>query len=511
VDRLAGWVSGRVVGVDPGAPVLVGPEVVIDSRTAHPGALFVALVGEHSDGHRHVAGAAAAGAAASLVRHEVPGGSVQVVVPDPVVALADLGRAVLADARAEQGGSGPRPPLRVVGVTGSSGKTSVKDLLGQLLAGVGPTVAPQGSFNNEIGVPLTAIRVEPDTRFLISEMGARGVGHIAYLCAITPPDVAVVLNVGQAHLGEFGSAEITAQAKGELVGALGRGPVSRHRFAVLNASDPRVAAMADRSDAAVIWFADARADADPGGDRAVWATEVTSDDHDRAEFVLHLRTPDGTSTDPVRLQLSGRHQVANALAAAGAALACGLTGDQIADGLSSARAVSHWRMEITERSDGTTVLNDAYNANPDSMAVALDSLAAIGARRRRPTAAVLGDMLELGAGSAQAHHELGRSVHEHGVGLLVTVGELAHGIADGAVAAGLPADRVLVVQDKTGLADRLAGVINPGTVVLVKASRGMGLETVARALLGSPGGTPAVEANTSADVTAAATRSVSSP
>ena len=489
VERLADWVGGRLVGVEPAVAtdVVAGPDVLIDSRVVSPRSLFVALAGDHSDGHAYVAAAHAAGAAAALVDHAIVGAGPQIVVPDPIAALAELGRAVLADVRARQHAE-QRAELRVIGITGSSGKTSVKDLLAQVLSRVAPTIAPLGSFNNEIGVPLTASRVDSATRFLISEMGARGIGHIRYLCQITPPDVAVVLNVGQAHVGEFGSADRTALAKGELVEALGTGPASEDRYAVLNATDERVAAMAARTSAKVIWFVDPAHTGpddspDPPQPYVVWASGVTADDADRARFTLHLRTPAGSGEHPVTLGVSGRHQVANALAAAGAALACGLTGAQIATGLTAAVAVSHWRMEIAERPDATVVLNDAYNANPDSMAAALDTLVAIGRRRSRPTAAVLGGMLELGATSASAHEDLGRRVHELGIGQLVTVGDLAAGIADGAVAAGMASDQVLMVQDKTGLADRLVALLGAGTIVLVKASRGMGLETVAAELL----------------------------
>lgn len=510
LSRLAEWVDGRVVGLDlagDGADSLVGPDVQIDSRQLTDRALFVALVGEHSDGHTYVARAHAAGAAAALVARELPAGGPQIVVDDPVAALADLGRAVLAQVRTTQQTQG-RPPLQTIAITGSSGKTSVKDLLAQLLEPVGTTVAPHGSFNNEIGVPLTASRVEPGTRFLISEMGARGIGHIRYLCDITPPEVAVVLNVGQAHVGEFGSADVTALAKGELVEALGTGSAATGRTAVLNASDHRVRAMAGRTDAPVIWFTDDCATheltGDPtldpalgcAGDRSVWTEDVTTDEADRPSFTLHLRTGShrdtGTEAYPIMLQLTGRHQVANAAAAAAAALACGLTGPQIAAGLGAARSVSRWRMEIVERPDGLVVVNDAYNANPDSMAAALGTLATIGARRGLPTAAVLGDMLELGGSAAAAHRAVGELVHRLDIGLLVTVGDLAHGIADGAVAAGLPSERVVVVQDEAGLGDRLVDVIGAPTVVLVKASRGMALETVAEALLGHTGGSRSV-------------------
>ncbi|MGI8769198.1 MAG: UDP-N-acetylmuramoyl-tripeptide--D-alanyl-D-alanine ligase [Propionibacteriaceae bacterium] len=470
LGQVADWVDGRVVG---SPETVVGPDVLIDSRAVTPNAFFVALPGEHVDGHAYVGSALAAGAGAALVQRDTSTGPL-VVVHDPLAALAALGRTVLAEA------SG----LTVIGVTGSSGKTSVKDLLAQLLVPAGATVAPYGSFNNEIGVPLTATRVGPGTRFLISEMGARGVGHIRFLCQIAQPDVAVVLNVGQAHLGEFGTPEVTAQAKGELVEALGRGSQSAGRVAVLNADDHRVAGMADRSDAAVIWCA---VGSDPGGDRAVWAAAVTSDDLDRHSFELHLRHAGGTEQHPVGLQQPGRHKVANAVAAAGAALACGLAGGQIAAGLASAHVASRWRMELTERADGAMVLNDAYNANPDSVRAAVRTLAVLGRRGGRRTIAVLGDMLELGPDGAAAHRAVGALVHELGIDRLITVGPLSGAIADGALDAGLGGDRVTVVQDKEVAGELVAGELGPEHVVLIKASRGMGLETIADRLLRAEG------------------------
>lgn len=264
--ELAQWVSGRVIGP---AQLLLGPQVVIDSREAGPGALFVALPGERVDGHDFVPAAVAAGAAAVLVERELPLPVAQVVVADTALALADLGRALVAEAAT--GG------MVSIGITGSSGKTSTKDLTAQVLAAKGVTVAPVGSFNNEIGVPLTATRIDPETRFLVSELGARGEGHISWLCDVVRPQVGVVINVGHAHLGEFGSVAGIASAKGELVAAL-----PSLGWAVLNADDAQVAAMADRTSARVAAFSSY---GEPKlGVQRVWASGTAPDSRQRFGF-----------------------------------------------------------------------------------------------------------------------------------------------------------------------------------------------------------------------------------
>ena len=249
--------------------------------------------------------------------------------------------------------------LLTLAITGSSGKTSTKDLLGQVLATAGPTVSPPGSYNNDIGLPLTVLSADEQTRFLVLEMGARGIGHIARLCRVARPRVGVVLNVGSAHLGEFGSPEGIAAAKGELVEAL-----AEDGTAVLNADDPRVIGMAPRTVARVSPPAGART---PRSGRS----GSTLDEAARARFTLAA----GGEEHPVALQVVGEHQVANALSAAGAALAAGMTPAEVASALSAAGPRSRWRMEVSRRDDGVTVVNDAYNANPESMRAALAALA----------------------------------------------------------------------------------------------------------------------------------------
>jgi len=464
LDELARATDGRLVrAADPGARV--GPDVVIDSRRATPGSVFVAIPGERVDGHDYLDAAASGGAAAALTAREVDADLAQVVVDDPVAALQRLARHTVDAGHA--GG------LVVVGVTGSSGKTSTKDLIGQVLGRFGATVVPPGSFNNEIGAPLTACRVDGATRFLVAEMGARGIGHVRALTEVTPPDIGAVLNVGHAHVGEFGSVEGIAQAKGELVEAL-----DADGWAVLNAADPLVAAMASRRRARVAWFADA---GEPeGGDLRVWASDVVADDLQRFSFTLHA---DGavTGSEPVALGVLGRHNVANALAAAAVALAAGCDLPGVAEALTSARPQSRWRMELVTRADGLAILNDAYNANPDSMAAALTSLAGLRRDGGRVVAAV-GDMLELGDTSAQAHRAVGELAARLGVDEVLAIGAFGNHVIDGVAAGG---GRGQYLEGKDELTRHLRASLGPRDVVLVKASRGLALETVAEALAGA--------------------------
>ncbi len=461
---------------------LVGPadvvidKVVIDARQATPGALFVAIAGERVDGHDFAEQARVNGAVAVLGTRETDADLAHLVVDDAVAGLSALARGVVAEAIADG--------LTTIAITGSSGKTSTKDLLAQVLEAAGPTVSPVGSFNNEIGVPLTACGVEDDTRFLVSEMGARGLGHIAWLCSIVPPRVGMVLNVGHAHLGEFGSAEGIAQAKGEIVEGL-----PAEGWAVLNADDHRVAAMATRTAGRIAWFT--RSDEPlpheplPDGvrcDLVVRAVDVHADALQRSRFTLEVVRNGATERHEVSLRVLGDHQVSNAIAAAAAAIAAGVEPQIVTRALSAATTRSHWRMELTERADGAAVLNDAYNANPDSMAAALHTLGGIATARRAtdPCAraiAVLGDMLELGDDAPALHAEVGRLAAEVGVDEVVAVGEYAEQIAGAARDAGIEA-RALPRQEVSG-----SLALGPADVVLVKASRGLALETVADELV----------------------------
>jgi len=432
LDEVALVTGGRLVNADP-TVVVTGP-VEYDSRAVSPGGLFVAFVGEQVDGHDYAADVLAAGAAGVLGTRDtgLPG----VVVEDPLVALARLARVVVSRL----------PDLTVVGLTGSSGKTTTKDFIGQLLSRLGPTVAPAGSLNNELGYPYTVLKATPETRFLVLEMGARGVGHIRYLAQVAPPRIGVVLNIGTAHLGSFGSPEGIALAKGELVEAVPLAGV-----AILNADDPLVAGMADRTSARVVTFGEA-----DGAD--LRATDVRLDERGRAAYSLAGRA--------VRLAVIGRHQVSNSLAAAAVAHEAGLSLDDIAAALGEIGIRSSRRMDVFERTDGVTVIDDSYNANPSSMSAALRALATLGQGRR--TVAVLGYMAELGDFEVAGHQQVGRLAAELGVDRLIAIADAAP-VLDGAATVTGWTGAPVAVKDQAGAIAALH--LRPGDVVLVKGSR----------------------------------------
>jgi UDP-N-acetylmuramoyl-tripeptide--D-alanyl-D-alanine ligase len=459
--EVADAVGGRVhdpAGDGAAGEVRVTGAPFLDSRAVEVGGLFVAVQGERVDGHEYATAAVAGGAAAVLAGRPVDAPAV--VVDDQVAALGRLATHVLERL----------PRLRVVGLTGSQGKTGTKDLLAQLLESTGPTIAPVGSFNNELGLPLTALRADEQTQNMVLEMGARGTGHIRYLADMTRPSVGLVLNVGVAHLGEFGTREGIAQAKGELVEAL-----PDDGTAVLNADDPLVMGMAERTRARVLTFGTA-----DGAD--VRVSDLELDPLGRPHFTL--TTPTGDTR--VALPLSGEHQAMNAAAAAAVAHHAGMSAEEIGRVLDRVVARSPWRMEIADRDDGVTVVNDAYNANPDSMRAALKTLASIGGGRRR-TVAVLGEMLELGAAAREEHDALGRLAVRLDVSRLVVVGEGAKPIHLGASLEGSWGGESVFVPDVDAAERFLHEDVSPGDVVLVKASRGVGLERLAAALLDRSG------------------------
>ena len=448
--ELARHTGGRLTGgAQPDAEV-TGP-VVIDSRRAEQGSVFACLTGDHFDGHDFATQAIAAGAVALLAARDVDGPAV--VVDDVEAALAALASSVVAQTR-----------CRIVGVTGSSGKTSTKDLLAAVFAAAGPTVAAEGSFNNELGLPLTALRVTADTETLVLEYSARGIGHIRYLCGIVRPDIALVLNVGEAHLGEFGSRDAIAVAKGELVEALDEGGT-----AVLNADDPRVAAMAQRTRGRVVTFGESAA-AD------VRISDLEVDEAARPRF--RLTTPQGEAA--VSMALHGRHQAFNAAAVVAAALAAGIDLEASVAGIEATSSISAHRMDVRERPDGLVVVDDAYNANPDSMRAALHALARM--RRSGRLWAVLGPMRELGEDSVAMHEEVGRLAVEVGVDELLAVSPDAGAIATGASAVG-GQPRVRTVADVLEAVTTVSAEVRPGDVVLVKASNAERLWRVADQLL----------------------------
>lgn len=459
--QIARVTGGQLCHGDPDA--VVSGEVVIDSRRAGPGGLFAAVAGERSDGHDFAAAAVAAGATAVLATRPVTVPSV--LVADVPAALAALARSVV-DAL---------PAVRIAGITGSSGKTSTKDLAAQLVERLGPTIAPAGSYNNEFGHPLTVLRADAATRYLVLELSARGIGHIAYLCRVAPPRYGVVLNVGHAHAGEFGGLDQVARAKGELAEALPADGV-----AILNADDPRVLAMAGRTEARIVTFSSA-----PVSDAPVRAVDIRLDDLGRPSFTL--LTPEGSA--PVTLRLHGAHNVPNALAAAALARELGMDLDGIADGLGAAVARSRWRMEVHQRPDGVTVINDAYNANPESVRAAIDALAHLSSQGGRAFA-VLGHMAELGGTSRASHEDIGEyaaRIGDSGLAGLIAVGEEAAPLLDGARRVRSWTGEALAAPDGAAALELLANRLKPSDVVLVKASRAAHLEGVAAALEGEAG------------------------
>ena len=457
LKEVATITGGRLHGIpeDEAARLVVDGPVVTDSREAGPGGLYIARVGEQLDGHQFVGQAAALGAVAAMTTREAA--ELPCVVVDDVQAgLASLARAVV-----DRHGD-----LTVIAITGSSGKTSTKDLLASVLSSAAPTVAPVGSLNSEVGVPLTVFRVTPETRFLVVEMGARGVGHIDYLTRVAPPSIGIELNVGTAHVGEFGSREAIAIAKAELVQAL---PPTG--LAILNADDPVVRGMATQTRARVQLVG-------TGPEADLRATEVVLDDRGRPSFTM--TTPQGGAE--VTLPLHGEHHVGNALAVVAAALECGLRLTDVTAALATAVPASRWRMEVTERPDGVTVVNDAYNANPDSMRAALKALVAMGsghgrdgATPPRRTWAVLGSMLELGEDSMTEHDAIGRLAVRLNISRLVVVGDTARPMASGAQHEGSWGDEAVWVPDADAAYDLLDEELRPGDVVLFKSSRDAGL------------------------------------
>ena len=440
--------GGRLRDADPETVV---EAVSTDTRRLPAGALFVALPGEHADGHDFIPDAVAGGAVAVLSARDEATGTATVVVDDTWDAIAALGAEVRR-----------RVDPQVVAITGSVGKTTTKDLTAAALGAARRTVAARGSFNNELGVPLTLLSCEPDTEALVVEIGARGVGHIASLTPLVVPNVAIVTAVAGVHLELFGSIDAIAQAKGELVEALGADGT-----AVLNGDDPRVAAMADRTVGRVLTYA-------LDGDGELTATDVRLDRRARASFTA--RTPWGDAE--VRLPVAGRHHVSNALAAIAAAGSLGVDPESAAAALASA-PISDWRGAVVEAGD-VVILNDAYNANPTSVLAALDMLQAV--ERTGRTIAVLGVMAEIGDEHEAEHRRVGAACATQDVDRLVVVGDAAAGLAAGALDAGMASGAVTRVADAEDALEIVREEVGPGDVVLVKASRVARLETVADGL-----------------------------
>jgi UDP-N-acetylmuramoyl-tripeptide--D-alanyl-D-alanine ligase len=432
--------------------------VAVDSRRARPGDLFVALPGHGAGGHAYVRDALVRGACAAVVAHEwrADDGVDRerlVDVSDPSTALLDL-------ARYERS----RLSATVVGITGSTGKTCTKDFAAAVLAVRLRVVASEGSFNNEVGLPLTVLRANAGTEAVVCEMGSRGPGHIRLLCEVARPGIGVVTNVGVAHMELFGSREVLREAKAELIEAL-----PPEGAAVLNADDPTVRGFRQRTPARTVMFG-----ADPSAE--VRAERLTVD-RETGCATFELVMPGGSAS--ATLTAPGEHMVPNALAAAAVGWILGLTAEQAARGLANAR-VSAGRMETFETSDGLRVVNDAYNANPASMAAALKAARWMAGDAR--CVAVLGLMAELGPIAAEEHLRVGELLARLRIDAVVVVGEEARLIAVGAEREGIEPDRIAVCDDVEQAVRQVRRLAGPGDLVLVKASRVARLERVAEAL-----------------------------
>jgi UDP-N-acetylmuramoyl-tripeptide--D-alanyl-D-alanine ligase len=468
--EIATAVGGELIGgaqatdvAEPGDLVVEG-SVETDSRLVRPGSVFFALPGEVTDGRRFVAAAVDAGAALVITPERVDTTAPQIVVNDGYEALAALAHEVVTRVRmstADRVDADGRPaPLRVVGITGSNGKTSTKNMLRTILEQHGATVAPEGSFNNHVGAPISMLRTTYDTRYLVVEMGASGVGHIAKLVSIAEPDLGVVLKVGLAHAGEFGGIEATQRAKSEMVTDL-----PETATALLNVDDDRVASMRDLTAARVVGFGTS-ADAD---------YRITGIETDRSGTRFTLTAPPGQPGGPdhvdVRLAILGEHHAMNASAALTVAH---LWGVPLADGaaaLASMTRAERWRMELLQSGpEGVTVINDAYNASPDSTAAALRTLAQI-VRPGERTVAVLGEMAELGEFSVEEHDRIGRLVVRLGIGQLVVVGRGAMPIHQAATLEGSWDGESVYIEDVDDAVRAMQEMLRPGDVVLVKSSK----------------------------------------
>ncbi|MCB2411590.1 UDP-N-acetylmuramoyl-tripeptide--D-alanyl-D-alanine ligase [Demequina sp. TTPB684] len=441
----AQWVANAVGGELAADVEAVVSSVVKDSREVRPGSLYVAFVGEHVDGHDFAHQALEAGATVCLVSQPVD--APHILVPDVTAAIGALAAAYLALLRTEG-------DITVVGITGSNGKTTTKDLLAQTLPQV---VAPVGSFNNEIGLPLTVLSAGPDTRYLVLEMGASAPGDIAYLTRIAPLDMAVVLMVGSAHSAGYGSRAGLAAEKATILDGVVPGGVG-----IINADDPYVAEMTGKAPRTVT-FGFGSADV-VGEHRGVEAG--------RATFTVEGH--------PVRLRILGDHHAINALAAIAVARECGLSTSEAATAVSAAKPASPHRMALTERSDGVRILDDAYNASPESMRAAFRALRAVAEGGR--TWAIIGEMLEMGDASIQAHDDLGIDAVRLGISHLVVVGAGARPAYVSAVREGSWGDEAAFVATIDEALALVRDRVTAGDTVLVKGSHGTGLWRLAEEL-----------------------------
>jgi UDP-N-acetylmuramoyl-tripeptide--D-alanyl-D-alanine ligase len=456
LSEISKVLGGELRGVDSS----VFGSVETDSRLLSAGSLFFAKPGEVTDGHNFLEEAKKAGAVAAVVERfqgdiDLP----QIIVRSSVVALGQLAAEVLKRVRSES-------DLKVIGITGSNGKTSTKNMLGAILSKFGPTVAPIESFNNEVGAPISILRVNRQTKFLVVELGAGGLGSIRYLAEIAKPDIGIVLKVGMAHAGEFGGLDVTAKIKAELPKAL-----SKNDLFIYNADDSEVVKML----------------ADTGATSKSFGTNLQADyrfddvklDLEGTSAVVHLP---GKRSVRVSLRILGEHQLMNATAAIAVTSELGLSLEVAIAELEALPMAERWRMQLTNRSDGISVINDAYNASPDSMKAALQTLAHLGKTGRR-TIAVLGEMAELGEFSKSSHDEIGRLVVRYNISKLIVIGDGAKLIHMGAMQEGSwDGESVYFDSISDGL-EHIREMLVAGDIVLVKSSKSANLRHLGDDLL----------------------------
>ena len=454
LEQIAQAVSGELIGKD----AMVTGSVETDSRLVSAGSLFVAKPGEFTDGHLFLASAEQGGAIGAIVEHQVSDSALpQIVVSDSVVALGLLAKFVLGKLRDSNS-------LTVIGITGSNGKTSTKNMLREILSLAGETIAPIESYNNEVGAPISMLKASESTKYLVVELGAGGVGSIEYLANICKPNIAVILKVGLAHVGEFGGIEVTFQIKSELAQALGS-----NDLLVLNADDGLVASMQELTEAKVHWFGTSE-------NSGVWASdiEVTLAG---TKFVFHV----GPETHDVVLNILGEHQVMNALAALEVSQLLGLPISDSIGALERMQLAERWRMQLVPGPNGSFIINDAYNASPDSTKAALQTLATLGRQGHR-TIAVLGEMAELGSQAAEQHDAIGRIAVRLNIDQVVVVGERAKLIHMGASQEGSWDGESKFYESIDEALEAVRGLLGSGDIVLVKSSKSAELRHLGDAL-----------------------------
>lgn len=428
-----------------------------DSRLITPGDIFVAKPGEVTDGHLFADEAIANGAAVLIVDHKLDVEVPQIVVDDTVIAMGLLATRVVAQVRA-------LGKLKVVGITGSNGKTTTKNLVGAMCSKVGPTIYPRDSFNNEVGAPITMLRVTEDTEFLVLELGASKPGHITRLTDMVRPDIAVVLMIGLAHAGEFGGIETTISSKRELVESL-----DSEGITILNADDPRVLSMLEAAPGAVTLF----------GHSPQTDVRISGLNSSIGGTTFTLTFPDG-SAHPVVFRVLGEHHVMNAAAAASVGLALGFDAHLIISALESVEMAEKGRMQLLGNDD-IVVINDAYNASPDSMAAALKTLRQVATHEHR-TIAVLGEMAELGEFSGEEHDRIALLVVRLGIDQLVVVGDRARRLHISAINEGSWDGESEFFSEQEQAYDYLSNLLRAGDIVLVKSSNSAGLRFLAEKL-----------------------------